>query len=149
MLPHLLRQVGKPPFYSHGEGEYIPPPPHPLDYYCSLNDERCSKNGGSMTEEKIIKIKNWLNEETIGVIEIQCPACKQIGCMVSVERVYQTYPVFFNEDGDLDFDSTVLKEWGGTDEGIDCTSCAASFSRGQIQEHYTTQIKEMKQNETQ
>ena len=74
-------------------------------------------------------------------IEIQCPSCGEVGHMVSVERVYQHYPVFFSEDGDLDFEGTVLKSWGGEDEGIDCTSCGASFSRGQIQEHYSIQVK--------
>lgn len=74
-------------------------------------------------------------------IEIQCPDCGEVGHMVSVERVYQTYPVFFNEDGDLEFEGHVLKEWGGTDEGIDCTNCGSSFSRGQIREHYSIQVK--------
>ena len=74
-------------------------------------------------------------------IEIQCPTCEMKGHMVSVERVYQTYPVFFNEHGDLEFEGHVLKEWGGTDEGIDCTHCGASFSRGQIREHYSIQVK--------
>ena len=44
-------------------------------------------------------IKDFTGEEQ-KVIEIQCPACGEVGHMVSVERVYQTYPVFFNEDGD-------------------------------------------------
>ena len=85
-------------------------------------------------------IKDFKGDEQ-KVIEIQCPACGEVGHMVSVERVYQHYPVFFNEDGDLEFDGTVLKEWGGTDEGIDCRSCDESFTREQIEEHYSIQVK--------
>lgn len=85
-------------------------------------------------------IKDFKGDE-LKVIEIQCPACEKVGHMVSVERVYQHYPVFFNEDGDLEFEGTVLKEWGGTDEGIDCRSCGASFTREQIEENYSIQVK--------
>jgi len=74
-------------------------------------------------------------------IEIQCPDCGEVGHMVSVERVYQHYPVFFNEDGGLEFEGTVLKEFGGTDEGIECRSCGVSFTRGRIERYYSIQVK--------
>ena len=78
------------------------------------------------------------------VHEIICPACKETGTLVSVERVYQTFGVFYTEDGDLDFDGHVISSWGGEDNGIECSSCGAEFTRTQIKE--TEQAKQLQAN---
>ena len=78
------------------------------------------------------------------MVEIICPECGSQGTLVSVERVYQTFGVFFTEDGTLDFDGNVISSWGGEDSGIDCTDCGAEFSRITICE--TEQAKQLQAN---
>ena len=75
------------------------------------------------------------------MVEIICPECGSQGTLVSVERVYQTFGVFFTEDGTLDFDGNVISSWGGEDNGIDCSDCGAEFTRSQIKE--TEQAKQL------
>ena len=76
--------------------------------------------------------------------EIICPECGEAGWLVSVERVYQTYPVYYTKDGDLDFIGEVIKEWACDEQGIDCRNCDAHFSRTTIRE--TEQAKQLQAN---
>ena len=66
--------------------------------------------------------------------EIICPSCGEVGTLVSVERVYQTFPVYYTKDGELDFIGEVLKEWFCSEHGIDCTACETEFTRDEIRE---------------
>ena len=74
--------------------------------------------------------------------ELVCPMCGKKD-MVSVECVWQHYPVFINDDGDLEFDGHVLREWANDGEppSIQCTSCGYDTSRENIVEH----MKELKE----
>lgn len=74
--------------------------------------------------------------------EIICPDCGSQGTLVSVERVYQTFGVFYTEAGALEFDGHVVSSWDGEDNGIQCTKCSAEFSRGNICN--TDQAKELR-----
>ena len=76
--------------------------------------------------------------------EIICPNCGEAGWLVSVERVYQTYSVYYTKDGELEFDGNVRKEWPCDEHGIDCTNCDTSFSRTTIRE--TEQAKQLQAN---
>ncbi len=64
--------------------------------------------------------------------EIICPSCGEIGTLVSVERVYQTFPVYYTKDGELDFIGEVINEWFCDEHGIDCTACETEFTRDEI-----------------
>ena len=68
--------------------------------------------------------------------ELVCPSCGKES-MVSVECVFQHYPVYMNDDGDLEFDGHVLREWynDGEPPSIQCTSCGYDTSRESIVEH--------------
>ena len=73
--------------------------------------------------------------------DICCPKCGSTD-MLSVEPVMQCFRVSFTEDGDLDFDGDVVKEWPSEDEDshIQCNKCYETFSRSQI----TNQFEELK-----
>ena len=64
--------------------------------------------------------------------EIICPVCGKVGTLVSVELVYQTYPVYYTKEGDLGFIGEIVKEWPCDEQGIDCTACGAEFTRNDI-----------------
>ena len=68
--------------------------------------------------------------------ELVCPSCGKES-MVSLECVYQHYSVWINEDGDLDYDGHVLREWTNDNEppSIQCTSCGYDCDRDTIIEH--------------
>ena len=60
--------------------------------------------------------------------------------MVSLECVYQHYSVFFNDDdddGDLEYDGHVLREWANDSEPpmIYCTNCHQEFDRETMVDH--------------
>ena len=77
--------------------------------------------------------------------EIICPACGEIGTLVSVERVFQTYPVYYTKDGELEFIGEVQKEWACDEHGIDCVSCDTEFTRDEIRE--TDQALQLQEKE--
>lgn len=68
--------------------------------------------------------------------ELECPSCKQEE-MVSLECTFQTFPVWLNDDGELDFEGYVIREWVNDAEPptILCCSCGAEFSRQKIIEY--------------
>lgn len=67
--------------------------------------------------------------------ELVCPNCKEKG-MVSLECVFQTYPVYYS-NGKLEFEGRVLKEWYNDAEppSIFCNNCSIDFSRKEILEN--------------
>jgi len=91
-----------------------------------------------MTQENKTELKKQQR------IEIECPNCKDVGSMVSVERVWQSYPVYCMEDGSLDFEGTVIDTWCANDgdNSIRCDCCATDFSRDSIVEY----MKEINMN---
>lgn len=84
------------------------------------------------------------NEET--AIEIVCPECNTVGSMVSIEKVWQQFPVYLTPDGELDFEGVVLKQTpGDSDEnGLQCTECEAWYERSEILE--SEQVKQILKN---
>jgi len=68
--------------------------------------------------------------------ELVCPNCGEEN-MVSVECVFQQYPVHMNDDGELEFVGFVLREWinDGEPPSIQCMSCGYDTSRESIIEY--------------
>jgi len=80
--------------------------------------------------------------------EIICPSCNKVGTLVSVERVFQTYPVYYTKDGELEFIGQVQKEVFCDEHGIECTCCGAEFSRDEIREtEQALQLQEKEEEE--
>ena len=72
--------------------------------------------------------------------EICCPKCGGTD-MLSVEPVMQSFRVSFTDDGDLDFNTDVVKTWSSDGEAyIECNMCNETFTRSQI----TNQFEELK-----
>ena len=67
--------------------------------------------------------------------QLVCPLCGSES-MVSLECVFQHYPVYF-VDGKLEFEGHVLREWYNDNEPpmIYCTNCNEEFSREAMVEH--------------
>jgi len=68
--------------------------------------------------------------------ELVCPNCGK-GEMVSVECVFQHYPVYMDDDGELQFEGHVLREWYNDSEPpyIQCMSCDYETTRESMIEH--------------
>lgn len=68
--------------------------------------------------------------------------------MVSVECVFQHYRVYLNDDGELDYEGHVLREWynDGEPPSIQCISCGYDTSRESIVEDMKEMEKRKKKD---
>lgn len=61
--------------------------------------------------------------------EICCPNCGKTGNMVQIQKVWQQYGIYYNEDGNVEY-GHLEKDWAGDGEEdvLQCNDCAYEFS---------------------
>ena len=75
--------------------------------------------------------------------ELVCPNCGEEN-MVSVECVFQHYPVCMDDDGKLQFEGHVLRQWynEGEPPSIQCMSCGYDTTQESIVEYMMRGVEE-------
>ncbi len=63
----------------------------------------------------------------------KCPSCGKTGGIVSVETEIHQYPIFPNEEGHKEYDSTNSKCIYGEFECITCVYCSNEFPIHQLE----------------
>jgi len=62
----------------------------------------------------------------------KCPSCGKTGGMRSVETEIHQYPIFPDDEGNKEYDSTNSKCIYGEFECITCVYCSDEFSESQL-----------------